>query len=302
MDITIKPTQQQLDQWIENYIPEKDLFFLRTNDVSSFQNELLGTLVFPRSEFFTHSSYNGIQLVNSYMYWMISKEAEFVIVAQPEWIDSLPADKRRELFTLQHELGRGLVGPLSLLSGDSSLPEDYILEINGEKIGVLQRAMWMKLPTTIKEEIVRKTAQLYDGWTSLQPPASTPSHLTRYANTFSTEPGANCLAATLFAISSEPHLEEWIIHEWIHGDTFMHKLTQASYTKVDDRFTAGDAVVWIDDNSNVQHAAYCIDGQLFFNKNGQTFFNPWKIVDWTELKEEWKRFTPSVYRRDSRGL
>lgn len=299
MEITISPTQQQLDHWIKNYIPEKDLFFLRTNDVSSFENELLGTLVFPRSEFFTHSSYNGIQVVNSYMYWMISKEAEFVIVAQPEWIDSLPADKRHALLCLQHELGRGLVGPLSLLSGDSSFPEDYILEINGEKIGVLQRAMWMKLPTPIKEEIVRKTAQLYDGWTSLQPPALTPSHLSKYANTFSTEPGANCLAATLFAISSEPHLEEWIIHEWIHGDTFMHKLTQASFTKVKDQFNAGDAVVWIDESGNVQHAAYCIDGKLFFNKNGQTSFNPWKIVDWAELLQEWKRYTPCVYRKDS---
>ncbi|MFC5602834.1 hypothetical protein [Sporosarcina koreensis] len=297
MDTTISPTQQQLDHWIEKYIPEKDLFFLRTNDLSSFQNDLLGTLVLPRSEFFNHSSYNGIQMVNSYMYWMVSKEAEFIIVAQPEWIGSLPADKRNELFTLQYELGRGLVGPISLLSDQYSFPKDYVLEMNGEKLGVLQKEMWMKLSTSIKEEIVRKTAQQYDEWTSLQPPASMPTHLVTYANTFSTEPGANCLAATLFAISSEPSLEEWIIHEWIHGDTFMQKLTQALFTKVEDRFSAGDAVVWSDEHSNVQHAAYCIDGQLFFNKNGQTFFNPWKVVDWMELEEEWKRYTPSVYRK-----
>ncbi|WP_252504303.1 hypothetical protein [Sporosarcina sp. Marseille-Q4943] len=298
MDITIKPTQQQLDYWIEKYIPEKDLYFLRTNDLPLFQNDLQGALVFPRAEFFGHSSYNGIEMVNSYMYWKISKEAEFVIVAQPEWIASLSADTRQKLFTLQYELGRGLVGPITLLSDQDSFPKDYILEVNGERLGVLQRAMWMKLPTSIKEEIVRKTAQQYDEWTSMQPPAATPSHLTNYANTFSTEPGANCLAATLFAISSDPDLDEWIIHEWVHGEAFKQKLAQASFTEVEDRFQEGDAVVWMDENGNVQHAAYCIDGQLFFNKNGQTFFNPWKIVDWAELEEEWERFTPSVYRKN----
>ncbi|MCM3745230.1 hypothetical protein M3193_13910 [Sporosarcina luteola] len=300
MDIKIQPTQQQLDHWIEKYVPEKDLFFLQESDFSLFQKDLAGTLVFPKEEFFKHSSYNGIQMVNSYMYWMISKGAELVIVAQPEWITSLSDETRNALFAFQYELGRGLVGPLSLLPGLDSFPKDYILELNGEKLGVLQRKMWMELPTSLKEEIVCKTAQLYDEWTSLQPPATTtPSHLINYANTFSTEPGANCLAATLFAISSKPELDEWIIHEWIHGDTFMRKLTLASFTKVEDRFTAGDAVVWIDDNNNVQHAAYCIDGQLFFNKNGQTYFNPWKIVEWTELDEEWKRYKPCVYRKKS---
>jgi len=299
MDITIQPTQQQLDYWIEKYIPEKDLFFLRSSDLSSFQNDLRGTLVFPRSEFFDHSSYRGIQMVNSYMYWMISKEAEYVIVAQPEWIASLPADKRHVLFTLQYELGRGLVGSLSLLSEQDSFPKDFIIEMNGEKFGILQRAMWMELPTSVKEDIIRKTAQQYNEWTSIQVPESTPTHLVKYANSFSTEPGANCLAATLFAISTEPELDEWIVHEWIHGETFMQKLTQASFTKVDDRFTGGDAVVWIDENHNVQHAAYCIDGHLFFNKDGQTFFNPWRIVEWTELEESWKRFTPYVYRKNS---
>lgn len=300
MEITIQPTQQQLDYWIEKYVPEKDLFFLRTDDLPLFQNNLRGALVIPRAEFFQHSSYNGIQLVNSYMYWMISKDAEFVIVAQPEWITTLPTDARYTLLKLQIELGRGLVGPLSILSVQHTFPEDYIVEINTEKFGVMQRAMWLKLPTPIKEEIICKTAQQYDDWTSLQAPTSTPSHLANYANMFSSEPGANCLAATLYAISSKPELDEWIIHEWIHGETFMQQLTRASFTRIEDDFAGGDVIIWVDDNGNTQHATYCIDGQLFFNKNGQTFFNPWKIVDWTELEEEWKRFKPYVYRRNSK--
>ncbi|MDN4608510.1 hypothetical protein [Sporosarcina highlanderae] len=297
INITIRPTQKQLDKWIENYIPEKDLFFLRANDLPVYQNELQGALLFPRKEFFKHSSYTGIQMVNSYMYWNISKDAEFVVVSHPDWISSLPSEKQEALFTLQYKLGRGLTGPLSLLTDNNLIPQDYVIEVNGEQIGILQRAMWIGLPTSIKEEIICKTAQFYDEWTSIQAPATIPAHLKKYANTFSTKPGANCLAAALYAISSSPDMDEWIIHEWVHDETFALGLKSADFAKTKEEFTGGDVVVWVDENEIIKHAAYCIEDKLFFNKNGQTYFNPWKIVEWEELNESWKRFTPVVYRK-----
>ena len=62
-------------------------------------------------------------------------------------------------------------------------------------------------------------------------------------------------------------------------------------------YQATDVVAWVNEEEVIQHAAYCIDGQLFFNKNGQTFFNPWKIVHYDELKKEWEKYTPRVYRK-----
>lgn len=47
METTIHPTQQQVDHWIEKYVPEIDLFFLRKKDLSLFQSDLQGTLVLP---------------------------------------------------------------------------------------------------------------------------------------------------------------------------------------------------------------------------------------------------------------
>ena len=297
MEIRIQPTQQQFLQWTENYVPEKDLFFLREGDLAAYENELSGTLLFPKSEFFKHSSYNGIQMVNSYMYWNISQNVDYVIVAHPEWIVSLPRDKREAIFKLQVEMGRGLIGSLSYLADDDLFPKEYVVEVDGERIGVLQRMMWLSLSPELKEEIISRTARLYDKWTSKPASARLPAHLKKYANSFSTEPGANCLAATLYAISGQPEVEEWIIHEWVHEETFTRKITQAGYLKIDEQAKAGDVVSWVNEETIIQHAAYCIDGQLFFNKNGQTFFNPWKIVEWDELKEEWERFTPCVYRK-----
>ncbi|WP_336825262.1 hypothetical protein [Sporosarcina sp. USHLN248] len=300
MEIAIQPAVQQIMKWVDTYIPERDLFFLAENDLPFYQDYLSGILLFPSKEFFNHSSYSNIEMVNSYMYWTISKDAQFVIVAPPSWIESLPSVKKEMLFKRQHELGRGLLGSLSMVSDKNSIPQDYIVEVNDEQIVALQKAMWTNLPYSTKEEIVCKTAREYDEWTAEQAPANLPSHLVAYANSFATLHGANCLAAVLYAISSEPARDEWIIKEWVHDQTFALTLQQADYNMTDGPFQETDVIVWIDEQDIIQHAAYCIDGKHFFNKNGQTCFNPWKIVDWANLSNEWNRFTHRIYRKEQK--
>lgn len=303
MNVQIQPSQEQINTWIENHVPEKDIFFLKEQDLNTFKNYLKETLVMPRDEL-RYSSYNQIQWVNSYTTWNISKDFQFVIVAQPDWILTQALPDREVLFRMQYEAGRGLVFPLTYFSQLAALPKEYIINVNDEEVIVIQKDMWMKLPKSYQEEAIKAYAQEYDDWTSTEIPANIPAHLRKYANTFSTTPGANCLAATLYAISTNPERQEWIIEEWIFQNTFIEGLKNAGYSPTDEEFRKGDVVAWVNDDGIIQHAAYCIDNHLFFNKNGQTFFNPWKIVEWDELQEEWKRFTPQVYRKsrsDSNG-
>ncbi len=299
MNVQIQPTQHQLDSWIEKYVPEKDLFFLQEQDLSIYKKNLQGTLVIPRDEL-KYSSYNQIQWVNSYTTWNISKDFQFVIVAQPDWVTSLSHPDKEVLFRMQHEAGRGLIFPLSYFSETAALPNEHIINVNDEQVVVIQKDMWMKLPTSYQEEAIKAYAQEYDDWTSTDIPTNIPAHLKKYANTFSTTPGANCLAAALYAINTKPERQEWIIDEWMFQNTFIEGLKNAGYSPTDEEFREGDVVAWVNEDEIIQHAAYCIDGHLFFNKNGQTFFNPWKIVQWDELKEEWKRYRPRVYRKSSR--
>ena len=273
------------------------MFFLREQDLKLLQNDLEGVLVMPREEFFEHTSYNEIQWVNSYMYWTISKEVQFVIIAQPDWVNNLSIDIRKELLEIQPQVGRGLLFPLSYFSETRNIPPEYIFN-EGDKQGLIVRnEMWMKLPYLYREEAIRAYAKEYDDWMSLKIPADISPHLLKYANKFSTNHGANCLAATLFAISLNPSKNEWIINEWIHDQTFIETLKNLRYSKVEGKFSKGDIIVWVNEENDVQHATYCIDDQLLFNKNGQTCFNPWKIVRWKELKEEWGKFKPVVYRK-----
>ena len=157
--------------------------------------------------------------------------------------------------------------------------------------------MWKRLPYSSKAQAIQAYALEWDSWTSLEVPMKTPAHLKKYANTFSTESGANCLAATLYAISTHPIQQGWIVHEWIHQKTFLEGLKNAEYDPIDDALQEGDVVTWVNEEGVIQHAAYHIGGHILFNKNGQTFFNPWKIVKYDELIEEWKRYSVRTYRK-----
>ncbi|WP_158318837.1 hypothetical protein [Robertmurraya kyonggiensis] len=138
----MKPTKEQVSDWIENFVPKIDLFFVEEDTLAMFAEHLSEVLVVPRKEFFEHSSYNQIQLVNSFMYWNISDKVKYVIVAQPDWISKISVLSKREILFNQYKVGRGLIFPMSLFPFSSSLPEDYIFEEKGEKFLIIQSNIW----------------------------------------------------------------------------------------------------------------------------------------------------------------
>ncbi|MFF2753095.1 hypothetical protein ACFVR1_04975 [Psychrobacillus sp. NPDC058041] len=297
MNVQIQPTQEQIDHWIEKYVPEKDLFFLREKELLNFVDYLHEVLVIPKDEFFNHASYLQIQLVNSYEYWGISNDIQYVILAHSGWVTTLSSETRATLFSIQVSINRGLILPLSLFSEPDEVSTEFIVKKKGEPYVVLQNNMWKKLSFSNKEKAIQAYALEWDSWESLEVPDNIPAHLKKYANSFSTDAGANCLAATLYAISNHSERNEWIINEWVHQKTFTQGLKNAQYSITDDELTVGDVVTWINAEGIIQHAAYHLGDHLFFNKNGQTFFNPWKIINWKELNEEWSAYTYRIYRK-----
>jgi hypothetical protein len=293
MTIKMEPSKEQVSNWIKNLVPKKDLFFVGEKDLIMLAEYLSEVLVVPSEEFFQHSSYKQIQLVNSYMYWNISAKAKFVIVAQPDWITNLPEQKKRDILIIQYKMDRGLIFPLSLFSSANSFPQEYIIEDKGEKYVVIQHNIWNELPYQIKESAIQAYAQLWDSWACCDIPEQTPLHIKKYANKFSTESGSNCLSATLYAITEQ----DWIIGEWVHPNTFLNGLKRANFSLINDEIKKGDVITWVNNGEVIQHAAYHIDNNLFFNKNGQTFFNPWKITHLNKLNEEWQQYKMKVYRK-----
>ncbi|EGA90229.1 hypothetical protein GPDM_06785 [Planococcus donghaensis MPA1U2] len=292
MKINIQPTKTQLQKWIEIYVPEKDLFFIQEEDLPLFDEELGHALLIPRDEFFNHASYKQIQLANSYEYWNLSKEVYSVIVATENWITELPPSKKERLLQIQLKVNRGLIFPLSYFSElPLFLKENVVIE-KEEKLIVMTADLWKRMSMPARDQLLRKYAQQWGEWASEETPEHLPLVVKKYANTFPTEGGSNCLAATLFAISRQ----EWMIHEWVHPQTFKEMLGRTHRLIQTEEWIEGDVVIWQTAEGQIQHASYHIGNELFFNKNGQTFFNPWKITRFDELQAEWREYSLKTYR------
>jgi hypothetical protein len=290
----IQPASDILKEWIKTFVPDKDLFFLPENKLASFKEYLHNALVIPHEEFNNHSSYKQIQLVNSYEYWNISKDVHYVLVTPSGWVNHLPAKKKIDLFQIQKEVGRGLIHPISDFSVDMSFLSQNMIEVKGEEYVVFHKSMWEELSYTSKKDLMKDIAQQWEDWTCYDYSTNTPPHIMKFANTFPSTAGSNCLSATLFAITQQ----EWMIDEWVHPKTFIQSLENEHYhaiTTQDSR--AGDVVTWENSDGIIQHASFCIDDHLFFNKRGQTFFNAWSIVHLTDLKEDWDRYSTKIFRK-----
>lgn len=287
----IKPTPAVIAEWIANYIPDKDLFFVTEEQYQKLTNTF-AVIAMPIDEFFNHSTYNQIHYTNSYEYWNI-KRAQYVIIAESSWIEQLSSAERTMILLAQLQCERGMTVPLSFIQNPHDVPNDYI---HGDQI-ILQRAMWEKMSPYTKGQLLE--TMVYEWWDkgeSKELPSEYPIFLHRFANTFSTKQGANCLAAVLYAVTEGKF--SWMIYEWIHQQTFLEKLKQCHYQTIEaEILLKGDVVVWQDTDGVIRHAAYCIGENLFFNKHGQTIFNPWKILSKEQLDEEWNHLNTFTCRK-----
>lgn len=286
----IKPTKENLKEWIDIYVPETDLFFIK-GELLSKGIDISEVILMPKDEFFNHSTFSQINFVNSYLYWNI-KNIEYVIIAEKNWIVNLPLEEKKMILNSQVRCKRGLVIPTKFVNDLTTVPSDYI--VNDHII--IQRAMWEKLNNANKEQML--STMVYEWWDNGKceiPPDSMPRFMEPFANTFSNKQGANCLAAVLFAVTEGR--QKWFISEWIHQQTFIEALKNNSYDVVsDDNILVNDVIVWLDTNGIIQHAAFHIGDDFYFNKDGQTIFNPWKILKKEQLFKDWEHLTPIIYR------
>lgn len=295
MKLKISPTNQQVASWLQQFVPDKDFFFVDETTLKRLEVQLGNVLIIPIQEFLNHPSYNKIELKNSLVYWRRSKEVTHVLVAQSDWITTLHLSRRELLLQLQVSLGRGLTFPLAYFSSPQAIPKEYIVTLSGESYVVIQSNMWRDLPIHLKTHLVVTYAAYWDEGKACEIPIETPPHIKKYSNRFPVLQGVNCLSSTLYAITKQ----EWMLEEWVHPETFELTLQKLGYVHIAEQqeLETGDVLVWRDSKNIAQHASFYIGSNVFFNKNGQTVFNPWKIVERSELSKEWEGYHVRIYRK-----
>ncbi|GIN85924.1 hypothetical protein J6TS2_23100 [Heyndrickxia sporothermodurans] len=165
--------------------------------------------------------------------------------------------------------------------------------------------MWSQLPYSFKRDVLIKIADLYTDESieiqgQVRDVMEQYPQIIKYANCFSANNGANCLAATLAAATEEIQRSEWIIHQWIHPETFKLGLKLRGYEEVEitlNHLLPKDVLVW--GINNIHHTAFHLGDGLFFNKNGQFFFNSWQILAQDVLLKIWGNQDIRVYRKIS---
>jgi hypothetical protein len=300
-------SQGKLEKWEESFIPEKDIFFLREQDNDIIPEFGANSLVFTFEEFMNHSTYTSISYASSYTYWTLSKDIEKVIVLPDRVFATLKDHIKKQVLQIQQQVGRGLIFEAKLFEGIVREPATSMLApfqfVSEDRLYyALQKEVWDQLPKSLKSDILNRLALVYDKPGEWDPYKPTLSITNSYANTYPNTHGPNCLSSTLYCAASQAVgvTLDWMIQEWVHPATFMNGLTQLGYYEVPlskDAIFPSDILIWRDDQGIIKHASFHIDKHYFFNKNGQTFFNPWKIIHIRELDEEWGHYQVHVYRK-----
>ncbi|WP_215190366.1 hypothetical protein [Exiguobacterium sp. s6] len=289
--ISLIPAEEVVQEWMSSMVPPMDLFMADEHLVTQLGAQV-SVLIIPKAEFDIHPSYRDVRVANAYTYWTIDREVSYVLHAPPGWIETLPPEVRRELLAYQVTVGRGLVFPATDMEIDSLATS--IVTVDDVPYLILHQSAFQVMPDEMRRQLTFEYAKAWDEWTASSIPDTCPDHVRRLANTFPVTSGSNCLAATLFAVTGA----EWIASQWVHPGTFLQTLGQAGYMRTESELTErGDVLTFVDEAGRVQHATYCIGAGLFFNKNGQTLFNPWKLIQQHELFEAWGDYTCQTYRR-----
>lgn len=272
----------------------------------------------PKEEFSNHTIFNNIDSRNSYQVWNIHKDIQFVCVANPSLIMQWDKETRERIFQIQFEVNRGSIYEWDMiecvLEGITSPSSKvtilqhvfpYSFTYDSKRYISMQKALWDNLhkefqykfllllikqfvyQTSLSEEKIKKFEEKFP-------------HIAPYFNTFSTANGANCLAATLASICSEKSEVKWIITKWVHDNSFLKGLQIKRYRLKlvsIDSLQPSDILVWKNEKNKVLHASFHVGDGYFFNKDGQSFFNPWQLVHIETLLNTWGNERIEVYRK-----
>ncbi|MGC4189985.1 MAG: hypothetical protein QM589_01960 [Thermomicrobiales bacterium] len=284
----VQPPPEMLRLWAEHLIPApRDVWYW---DNSPLDFDLTGCQVMTRDAYRADAAYNTISYDNAYLSWKMPSEVVQLIISDPEWIGDLPGDDRQRVLQKQVDLKRGLVFSAGWFGDLPAELQEFLVD---DQV-VLGQSVWASLPTDILHHVLRAEQRRWDEVDCYPVPANAPAHVRAVANSFIPQEGTNCFAIAAYGATENA----WLLREWFKPPAF-HALLEANrYQPVPASEPIADDIVIFERDGDTMHAAWCATHDRFLNKNGQSWFNPVRIVNWEMLKAEWPEATrTTIYRR-----
>jgi hypothetical protein len=146
-----------------------------------------------------------------------------------------------------------------------------------------------------KEKLTIEYAKDIDDWYGYTT-NDIPNYINQVANKFVAIDGCNCLSTTIYGASCDDD----ILLKWLDVKFFAKKLKELKYVKKSTKdFKSTDIVVFIDKQQNVIHACYCVNKDLFLNKNGQSRFNPIALLPFEHIIKDWSDYEYYVFSKEN---
>ncbi len=282
----VVPTPEMIRLWADELIPGGiDIWYW---DDSPLDLDTTGCQIMSQKAYRSDPTFNEIRFMNAYCEWLMPVEATHVIVSDRSWIETLPAADRQRVLQKQVGLKRGLVFSAAWFGGLPVQLQEFVVE---DQV-VLGQAVWADLPPTVQHRALLAEQRRWDDVDCYPIPDNAPAHVQAIANTFSPHEGTNCYAITAYGATADSAL----LARWLTVSP-IELVAPLGYRQVPGSEPGPDDIVTFERQGNIVHAAYCIDDDRFLNKNGQSRFNPIRIVDWSMLATDWPDLTVLIWRR-----
>lgn len=263
--IELKPSKILLKHWVKTLIPPYDVFFFqnRTN-IKEIDENLIAINNYLKN-------FSDIKYINAYEHWAVKNNSKFVYV---DYNNNLLVGSinRNYIYDQQIKCGRGLV-----------------LQDNT----VLTNWLFNSLKYAEKERLTIQYAKEIDDWFGYKN-NTVPYYIKKIANKFVKTDGCNCFAVTIFGVTANNK----ILLQWLQKTDFLQMLKTLNYKKVKGGYLPNDVVVF-KNKLNIVHACYCVDGELFLNKSGQSKFNPIVLLPFNNIKKDWDNCEIEIFRKTS---
>jgi hypothetical protein len=278
---TVRPGQWQ--RWIRRFLPVAEPFFVADADTVAALSTA-GELVYTRAELGGSFPRFALDHGHAYNVWAIDVDASVWFAdreARGRIDRSLWAAIRDEQGTNKRGQVYGDWWPLPTIEvPDSDRLRDgrwLLAPDTWLGLGVDMQVAWLRewmsrrlvddQPHPVAAEVAPPYREMVD----------------RYANTFADVSGANCFSATLGMALGRP---QDVFSLWLHQTPFLRALRGNGYHPIDDpEPQPGDVVVWSNAAGLPVHAAFCVADGLVFNKNGQSWEQPYAVVTLADLRD-----------------
>lgn len=279
--IPIAPTEADFAGWRERFVPDYVLWLW---DDSPIPHSDVATVI-PVSELHSHPLTSPVAMSNAFILWAISKETHQVVIEDGPWRASLTPAQLASARAQQMRLGRGLC-----------FPGEWVPRLQREAIDgrlVLDQQLWQSMSDDEQRTVIRDQLIDWDEPITLPIPGDVPAHIRKIANQFLPDEGVNCFAIAIYgATQSDSLLQRWLVTE-----DFLVELSDGGFVEQrSSDIVAGD-ILTFGTERGIIHAAYALGADRFLNKNGQSMFNPVRIIDLATLHAEWPESELSIWRQ-----